>query len=623
MANTISDARLQTFYIAYYGRAADTAGLSYWSSVANSAVSAGGLAGNESAVVQNLGAATQTEFVAVYGSNPDTPTFIDSVYNNLFGHVADVAGRNYWNDTYNTMIAGGSSANAARSVLVTYIVDGAKDADVAAIPAKVSYATSFTAALDTDAEKTAFSDLNNTTGLETARTAMRSVVDPATSETAKASINTVAASIVTSATVTTPTSHDFALTPGADTGTAFTGTMANDSFTGTYDAVVTDTFNDTDILNGGGGTDTLDITHHLDVDITPPDALWTGIRGIEKIAIHTSGDGAQTITTGAMFEAAFHGNGVTGVDLTTTTTTGAGAITISMPSFGGTATLTPTSVAGAQTIITGSGDATVNATSGAGALTIKGVGLATASATTTGNGAQTIGDAEGNGAHLVTVTATSNSGAQTITSTSASAVTVTATSTSGPQTIDTGTGADSVTTEAATGTNNTITTNAGNDTIEAGLGTDLITGGLGADSMIGGGGADTFMFGADGSIIGTSMDIITDFNTAGADVLNFGATTTVLAADASALVAGANVQISAGGLITFHASDNTLALKIIAVQADSELDTAGTVAMFVDGANTYVYYAGTAPGNADDQLIQLTGINTLVTITGGTTTVIV
>ena len=220
------------------------------------------------------------------------------------------------------------------------------------------------------------------------------------------------------------------------------------------------------------------------------------------------------------------------------------------------------------------------------------------------------------------MTATSNSGAQTITSTSTSAVTVTATSTSGPQTIITGSGADSVTAHAAAGTNNTITTNAGNDTIVAGLGTDLITAGLGADVMTGGGGADTFEFGANGSVIGASMDILTDFNTAGADVLNFGATASVLAADASALVAGSNVQTSAGGLVTFHASDNSLALKTAAVQADAELDTAGTVAMFVDGANTYVYYAGTATGNADAQLIQLTGIATLMTITGGSTTVI-
>ncbi|MEI6414802.1 MAG: calcium-binding protein [Pseudomonadota bacterium] len=165
-------------------------------------------------------------------------------------------------------------------------------------------------------------------------------------------------------------------------------------------------------------------------------------------------------------------------------------------------------------------------------------------------------------------------------------------------------------------------TNAGNDTIVASLGTDLIIGGTGSDRMTGGGASDTFVFGADGSVIGTSMDVITDFNTAGADILAFGASTTLLAIDATALVAGSNVQQSAGGLITFHASDNTLAQKIVAVQADVQLDAAGSIAMFIDSGNTYVYYAGTAAGNADDQLIQLTGIASLVTLTGGGTTTI-
>jgi hypothetical protein len=119
------------------------------------------------------------------------------------------------------------------------------------------------------------------------------------------------------------------------------------------------------------------------------------------------------------------------------------------------------------------------------------------------------------------------------------------------------------------------------------------------------------------------MDAILDFNTGGSDVLTFAGSTVVLAADTSAPVAGANVQTTSGGLVAFHASDNTLALKIAAVQADAELDAAGAVAMFVEGGNSYVYYAGTAAGNLDDQLVQLTGLATLTTITGGAATTIV
>ena len=140
--------------------------------------------------------------------------------------------------------------------------------------------------------------------------------------------------------------------------------------------------------------------------------------------------------------------------------------------------------------------------------------------------------------------------------------------------------------------------------------------------VLGGTGIDTFAFGANGSIIGVSRDIITDFQLI--DRITFGGDTALVAADATALVAGSgagsNVQTTAGGLVIFASGDGTLALKTAAVQADTQLDVVGIVAMFVDGLNTYLYYSGVAAGNADDQLIQLTGVNTLTTITGGATT---
>lgn len=281
-----------------------------------------------------------------------------------------------------------------------------------------------------------------------------------------------------------------------------------------------------------------------------------------------------------------------------------------MTSFTGAATITTTTTgAGAHTITTGSGVTTVNATGiAAGAQTINGVGLSTVDATVNGAGNQVIGTTLGG--NLVTVNATIlAAGNQTIASTSNSNVMIVASAASGEQTITTAGGNDSITTTGAAGQVATISTGSGNDVISSGLSTDLITGGTGADTMTGGGAVDRFQFNADGSVIGTSMDIITDFNTAGADILSFGAGTAVLpTVDATALVAGVNVNTSAGGLISFHISDSTLAAKTTAVQADVQLDAAGSVAMFVDGGNTYMYYVGAAAGNVDDQLIQLTGI---------------
>lgn len=227
----------------------------------------------------------------------------------------------------------------------------------------------------------------------------------------------------------------------------------------------------------------------------------------------------------------------------------------------------------------------------------------------------------------VTLTTTTTTGAVAIAAGSFTGnLTVSATTgtVTGSNTITTGSGNDTVTlvNTSVTGAN-TISTGAGNDTIVGSAAVETITGGTGADTMTGSGGADIFAFGTNGSIAGTSMDIITDFNAAGADVLTFGANTNLTyGADVTALVAGSNVNTTVGGLVTFATADNTLALKLVAIQADVQLDAVNSVAFFVDGANTYVYYAGAAIGNADDQIIQLTGINTLATITAGATTTI-
>ena len=166
-------------------------------------------------------------------------------------------------------------------------------------------------------------------------------------------------------------------------------------------------------------------------------------------------------------------------------------------------------------------------------------------------------------------------------------------------------------------------------TLKGGSGADTITGSAKADVLTGGAGNDTFAFGVGGSVIGTAQDVITDFQaktaTAG-DILTFGVNTVLLAADATALVAGSgagsNVQQSAGGKITFAAADNTLALKIAAVQADTQLKAAFSTAFFEDSGNTYVFNAGATVAGTDDQLIQLTGVTGLTTLAAGATTTI-
>ncbi|WP_375449011.1 beta strand repeat-containing protein, partial [uncultured Nostoc sp.] len=386
------------------------------------------------------------------------------------------------------------------------------------------------------------------------------------------------------------------------------GTTDNDTFNGTYDGAGTDTFNSGDSLNGGLGIDTLYIEHLQAGVIAPPDALWTNLSNIENIVINTTGDGAQTITTGTNFNTAF----IAGVNLTTETS-GAGVINIAMTTFTGMATLETISIAGAQNIVTGSGATTVTATSGAGALNITGVGLKSVFATTTGAGAQTIGDGIGNGVNLVEVKATSAEGAQTITSTSTNAVVVNATSTTGQQIITTGSGADIVR-ASTTSAINTINTGNGNDrvtilatasgnyTINGGDGDDTLTGGAGNDNLIGGLGDDSLdggagndnLDGGDGSdvyYVDSATDVVTETNASVA-----GGIDTVISSLADYTL-GANLEnLTLTGTGNSNGAGNSLDNRIIGSSGDNILNGG-------DGADTLVGVAGNSLIGEIDTLI--------------------
>jgi hypothetical protein len=151
---------------------------------------------------------------------------------------------------------------------------------------------------------------------------------------------------------------------GKDTVTLGTGFASystgdgDDTFNGT--AAQLNTGANYNTLNGGGGTDTLNITGGAALNIV--DNNLSKISGIEKIVIATTGANDQSIQTGGWFDAAFKGSGV---DLTTTATTG--NITIDMTSFTGNATITATTAGtgageGAISIQTGSGTDTVTVT---------------------------------------------------------------------------------------------------------------------------------------------------------------------------------------------------------------------------------------------------------------------
>ncbi len=218
---------------------------------------------------------------------------------------------------------------------------------------------------------------------------------------------------------------------------SFAGGPGNDTFLGTYSdgGVGANTFNIGDTIAGNGGINTISIAPSIPNAATSlSDGLWANVTGIQYVTVQT-GAGAQSITTGVAFEAAFAAGGV---NLSTTSTDG--AIGLNLSTFDGAATITAISGAGAQTITTGAGPASIVASTGAGAITVLGSHLQSVTATTTGAGAQTI-TSTGSGA--VTISASDNSGAQTIVTGNGNSTVIDAT-VSGLATITVGNGSNTI-----------------------------------------------------------------------------------------------------------------------------------------------------------------------------------
>ncbi|MCK8687415.1 DUF4214 domain-containing protein [Pseudomonas umsongensis] len=119
----ITSAQIQELYVAYLGRAADKAGLDYWSKELN--------ADKAVLTLENLRANfvnEQPEYAAAYAGLNREETVI-KVYNNLFGRAPDAAGLAYWTT------GEGSTVNA--DLLLTAFVNGASANDSKIVANKV------------------------------------------------------------------------------------------------------------------------------------------------------------------------------------------------------------------------------------------------------------------------------------------------------------------------------------------------------------------------------------------------------------------------------------------------------------------------------------------------------
>jgi len=271
---------VQQLYIAYYGRPADQAGLDYWTNRAN----AEGL----NAVVNAFG--NSEEATNLYGKL-STEARVNKLYQNMFGRDADVEGLNF----YVGKVLDGTYTLAT---LAKHILDGVNPnvpeskADGDALAQKLAAANAFTQALDTTAEILKYDEASEVTqgvaflaGITAATTdtEINSMVDAAT------------AALVGSDAV----GKAFTLTTGAD---AIVGTDGKDTITALSiktDGAGATTFSAFDTIDGGAGSDTLDIYTTNAFNSTFPSN--TTVKNVEIVNIHNA-EGAAALADASKFE---------------------------------------------------------------------------------------------------------------------------------------------------------------------------------------------------------------------------------------------------------------------------------------------------------------------------------
>ena len=119
----ITTAQIQQLYVAYLGRAADKAGLDYWSQQLN--------ADKPVLTLENLRANfvnEQAEYKDAFAGLSRSDTVV-KIYNNLFGRAPDAEGLAYWTT------GGGASVNA--DLLLTAFINGASATDAKTVSNKV------------------------------------------------------------------------------------------------------------------------------------------------------------------------------------------------------------------------------------------------------------------------------------------------------------------------------------------------------------------------------------------------------------------------------------------------------------------------------------------------------
>lgn len=378
----VTSTQVQSLYVAYFGRPAEQAGLTYWTAQAD-------------ATVDQISAAfaQQSEYTSVYGGLTRAQT-IDNLYQNLFGRAAESNELNYWLN----------STDVTVDRMALALVNGATGTDRVLLDSKVQYAAAVTTEFGQNGTVTQVNDAYDTTvagqptngnvvsyyssASTTAINTTKVVVSGNTLQNGNGAAQTSANFGGAKAGSIALTDLSGAATVALAAGNAATDlTLAGTSGLATGPAVATSiTLSETDSTK-------IVSTLHLNVtDATVANTTTTvGVSGLTALtSIDASGSSsALTIDSSALASLATVTGG-SGVDTLTVATTATNAV--------------------AQTVNAGAGADVIGATVGTAALTVNGgAGNDQITANVTGTSAAVLTVNAGDGNDIVTVNAAASS----------------------------------------------------------------------------------------------------------------------------------------------------------------------------------------------------------------------